>query len=130
MQALDIPVVCAKAFKLAMTPANIQSGFEVTGIYPFNRSRISDEEFLPSFVTDRPEPVPADGETSTLAASAEKAVHDSEDKQEAGRPFLKCVIFKIMLCYSFNGSKHFNFHCIYMCFKLYIQLSGSPARSV
>jgi hypothetical protein len=56
MQALDIPTVCAQAFKLAMTPANIQSGFEVTGIYPFNRNRISDDAFLPSSVTDRPDP--------------------------------------------------------------------------
>jgi len=54
MQPLDIPGVCAMAFKLAMTPANIQSGFEVTGIFPFNRSRIQDDEFLPSAVTDRP----------------------------------------------------------------------------
>jgi len=36
MQPLDIPVVCATAFKLAMTSGNIQSGFEVTGIYPYN----------------------------------------------------------------------------------------------
>lgn len=59
MQPLDIPSVCAPAFQLAMTPANIQSGFEVTGIYPFNRHRISDDAFLPSSVTDRPDPTNA-----------------------------------------------------------------------
>lgn len=39
-----------------MTPSNIQAGFEVTGIFPFNRFRISDDNFLPAAVTDRPDP--------------------------------------------------------------------------
>jgi len=61
MQALDIPSVSAPAFKMAMTPSNIQAGFDVTGINPYNRNRIPDEEFLPSSVTDRPDPTMVSG---------------------------------------------------------------------
>ena len=34
----------------------IIKGFEVTGIYPFNRNIFTDFEYAPSFVTDRPNP--------------------------------------------------------------------------
>ena len=56
MQIFDIPALCAVAFPLAMTPVNIQSGFRVSGIYPFNRNIFTDDEFLPSVATDRPDP--------------------------------------------------------------------------
>jgi len=56
MQVLDIPSLCASAFPLAMTPVNIQAGFRVSGIYPLNRNVFTDDEFLPSVVTDRPDP--------------------------------------------------------------------------
>jgi len=69
MQPLDIPGVCAVAFKSAMTPTNIQSGFDVTGIYPLNRSRIQDDEFLPSSVTDRPIPDPSPDECTSASAA-------------------------------------------------------------
>jgi len=75
MQPLDIPGVCAMAFKSAMTPGNIQSGFEVTGIYPLNRSRIQDDEFLPSSVTDRPIPDAPSGECTSFSVSADHADH-------------------------------------------------------
>lgn len=52
----DIPGIVKEAFPLAMTQANIQSGFRVSGIFPFNRNVFGDEEFLPSSVTDRPNP--------------------------------------------------------------------------
>ncbi|CAH1957908.1 unnamed protein product [Acanthoscelides obtectus] len=47
MNIYDIPTV---------TPLNIQKGFKVTGIWPFNRQIFQDDEFLPSEVTDRPKP--------------------------------------------------------------------------
>ena len=56
MQILDIPSLCAVAFPLAMTPVNIQSGFRVSGIYPLNRNIFTDDEFMPSLATDRPDP--------------------------------------------------------------------------
>lgn len=38
-------------------PGNIVSGFEKTGIFPFNRDIFTDEDFLGSFVSDRPNPI-------------------------------------------------------------------------
>ena len=58
MQILDIPSLCAVAFPLAMTPVNIQSGFRVSGIYPLKRNIFTDDEFMPSLATDRPDPNP------------------------------------------------------------------------
>lgn len=43
------------AYDLAFTPCNIKKGFKVTGIYPFDRNVFSEDEFLSSSVTDRPQ---------------------------------------------------------------------------
>jgi len=53
MKIYDISEVLGIAFPLAFTPANITSGFRVSGIFPFNRDIFPDSEFLSSFVTDR-----------------------------------------------------------------------------
>lgn len=44
------------AFILSMTPSNILSAFKSTGIYPFNRMLFSEDDFMSSYVTDRPLP--------------------------------------------------------------------------
>ncbi|CAG5035738.1 unnamed protein product [Parnassius apollo] len=41
------------AFPLAFTPSNIQNGFKVAGIWPFN-DIFGEDEFLSSYVTDKP----------------------------------------------------------------------------
>ncbi|GAA6080018.1 uncharacterized protein LOC119495270 isoform X1 [Tachysurus ichikawai] len=51
-----IPVCVNEAFMSAMTPQNICSGFRSTGIFPYNRYILSDAEFEPSMVSDRPNP--------------------------------------------------------------------------
>lgn len=51
-----IPVLVKYAFDKAFTPTNIRSGFQSTGIYPFDRHVIPQERYLPSFTTDRPCP--------------------------------------------------------------------------
>lgn len=56
MSIYDIPGIVREALPLAATPKNIQSGFRVSGIYPFNRHVFSEDEFLSSYVTDRPVP--------------------------------------------------------------------------
>ncbi|CAK1547896.1 unnamed protein product [Leptosia nina] len=43
------------AFFAAFNMNNISSGFKNTGIWPINKNIFSDEDFLPAFVTDRPQ---------------------------------------------------------------------------
>jgi len=50
----DVGEVVGRAYSLSLTPSNITSGFKKTGIFPFNRDAFSDEDFLGSDVTDRP----------------------------------------------------------------------------
>ena len=52
-----LPKLCASAWDRAATPENVKSGFKATGIVPFDRDIFSDEDFLPSEVSDRPLPV-------------------------------------------------------------------------
>jgi hypothetical protein len=40
----------------AFNPCNIQSGFCVSGLWPVNADIFRDDEYLSSYVTDRPEP--------------------------------------------------------------------------
>ena len=53
MTIYDIPDMVERAFSRAITFVNIQSGFKVAGIFPFDGDIFSDLEFLPSDVTDR-----------------------------------------------------------------------------
>lgn len=50
----DIPGIVKVALPNALTQRNIVSGFEATGIMPFNRNIFTDSDFLSSSVTDRP----------------------------------------------------------------------------
>ena len=56
MTIYDVPAMVGVAYPKAMTPANIQAGFKVSGISPFNRNVFTDDEFLPADVTDRTPP--------------------------------------------------------------------------
>lgn len=42
------------AYPRAFTPSNVMSGFRKSGIFPFNEAVFTDEDFLCSYVTDRP----------------------------------------------------------------------------
>lgn len=44
----------SKAYGRAFSVQNIIKGFQVTGIFPLNEGIFGDDEFLPSYVTDRP----------------------------------------------------------------------------
>lgn len=44
----------SKAYGRAFSVHNITKGSQVTGIYPLNTEIFTDDEFLPSYVTDRP----------------------------------------------------------------------------
>ena len=57
MSIYNIPSIVKSACPLALTPLNIISGFRVSGMFPFNPNVFKDSEFLPSAVTDRPNPI-------------------------------------------------------------------------
>lgn len=52
----DLAELIGVAFTRAMTPTNILNSFKKTGIHPFDRDIFTEEDFLPSTVTDRPNP--------------------------------------------------------------------------
>jgi hypothetical protein len=54
MAIYNIPSIVSQSLPNVLTPKNIKSEFLVTGIWPFNRDIFTDEDFLPSDVTDRP----------------------------------------------------------------------------
>jgi hypothetical protein len=53
MAIYDLPGIINISLHLAATPANIKAVFKVAVIYPYNRNAFPEEEFLPSYVTDR-----------------------------------------------------------------------------
>lgn len=54
LSIFDLPPLCALAWDRAVTPINVKSGFRCTGIWPYDRNIFSEEDFLSSYVTDRP----------------------------------------------------------------------------
>lgn len=54
MTIYDVAECAGQAYPHAFTQKNIQSGFTVSGIFPFNRNIFEEHEFLSSYVTDRP----------------------------------------------------------------------------
>ncbi|CAK1582747.1 unnamed protein product [Parnassius mnemosyne] len=50
-----------EAYLAGFTPHNITQGFLKTGIYPLNSNIFNEEEFLSSYVTDRPDPSQSNG---------------------------------------------------------------------
>lgn len=52
----DIAGLVGKAFPQSFTPSNIVSGFEATGIWPFNDQKFTEIDFMCAAVTDRPNP--------------------------------------------------------------------------
>jgi len=62
----DIPELVKQAQHSAMTPRNIVSGFESTGICPYNRELFTEIDFAPANVTDRALPETAEVEYRPL----------------------------------------------------------------
>jgi len=52
----DIPAIAKSALPASATERNIQKGFEVCGILPFNQNLFSDQDIFLSFVITRPVP--------------------------------------------------------------------------
>lgn len=56
MNIYDIPGIVKTALPNAINPNNITAGFRVSGIFPFNNDIFGDADFMPSYVSDRPDP--------------------------------------------------------------------------
>ena len=50
----DVAELVGKADEQTLTPRTIRSGFAASGIWPFNRDVFGEDEFLSSYVSDRP----------------------------------------------------------------------------
>lgn len=85
MTIYDIPGLVARAFPVAATPDNIQSGFRVSGIYPFNQDVFEESEFSPCFVTHRSFDLPTLVPRSTGTAPS---TSNNTDQQPTGFPTL------------------------------------------
>lgn len=78
MTIYDIPGIVKTALPNAINPVNITSGFQITGICPFNRNVFTDSDFMPSYVSDRPEP----------SSTHDKAISEASNETQVimGRP--------------------------------------------
>lgn len=56
MTIYDVPTVVKDAIPLAASPVNIKNGFKATSIFPFNPEIFQECDFMPNYVTDRPDP--------------------------------------------------------------------------
>ena len=73
MSIYDIPGIVKLALPSSVTPGNIQAGFRCSGIWPVNRHIFGEQDFAPSFVTDRDVPQPSARDNNSekqLTASA------------------------------------------------------------
>jgi hypothetical protein len=72
MAIYDLPGIINKSLHFTAT-ANIKARFKVTGIYPCNRNAFPEEEFLPSYVTDRLTVPKSTGASNCKAISLDEA---------------------------------------------------------
>ena len=52
----DVPSIVREAWPRAAVPTNIMKGFQAAGIYHYNPQIFSEDDFAPSYVTNRPDP--------------------------------------------------------------------------
>ncbi|KAG5881610.1 hypothetical protein JTB14_030307 [Gonioctena quinquepunctata] len=71
--------LAGKAYPLAFTPKNIQSGFRVSGIWPSNENIFGDEEYLSSSVTDREEPTGSTYDSKPSTSQHLVPLNDGDD---------------------------------------------------
>jgi hypothetical protein len=89
MTIYDVSECVGIAYPLAFTTRNILAGFRVSGIVPYNENIFQDYEFLSSFITDRPEPIPDPNTPST------SSVETNLVSPEQMRPFPKAGARKV-----------------------------------
>lgn len=85
----NVAEIVGKSYPQAFTPKNIISGFSVTGIWPFNPNNFSEDDYLCSYVTDRPmdvsTPVPLVNATHTdsyILGTSSTTANKSPEKEK------------------------------------------------
>ena len=79
MTIYDSPGIINTSLNFAATPANIKAGLLATGVISYNRDVFPDEEFLSSYVTDRPAAV-----TDRAASNESNAKNNHDESAEPG----------------------------------------------
>lgn len=79
----DVAECIGIAHNRAMTPTNISNAFKKCGIYPFDRNIFSDEDFLPSEVTNRPNPNNNGSDDSQKSEETVTAFQNQNDQNQA-----------------------------------------------
>lgn len=85
----DVGELVETAFPKAMTPTNIVSAFKKCGIFPFDRHLFSDEDYMPSLVTDRSYNASQEEETTrdddvAMVSAGPSCINDDHDEVEEG----------------------------------------------
>jgi hypothetical protein len=77
MTIYNISGIVNSSLHLAASPGNIKAGFQVFGIYTFNRDIFNDEEFMGAYATDRSTPPVVAAEASNINIEPPKTSIDS-----------------------------------------------------
>lgn len=76
MTIYNIAECVGPAYMKSMTPTNIVNAFKKCGIFPYDDQLFTDADFLPSTVTDRPQPTIEIEEGSDVTDAEDVAEHD------------------------------------------------------
>ena len=83
------PGLFSQAYKAAVTPTNIQSGFKACGIYPLNPDILPSDVFSPSQTLDRPQPPPSvtsPNTTGPTTVTVTAEVHSTSSQMQVETP--------------------------------------------
>lgn len=83
----DIAELIGKAFPKAFSQSNIVKGFEVSGLYPINKDIFQENEFLTSYVTDRPLVLESEQQPSTSSTSSLRDSGTANSENSASTTF-------------------------------------------
>ena len=86
MTIFDLPGILRKTWPQSAVSGKIMKGFEVTGIYPFNRNIFTDVDYAPSFVTDRPNPSSTVDEETTGTNPSNQSLNTTGADEIASLP--------------------------------------------